>query len=366
MPTNKIDKILYVPDEVLFPGETLQEALEERDMSQAEFAQRINRHPKTINEIIKGKAPITQEMALQFEQVLNIPASFWNTAESNHREMVARINARNRYKKLVDEARKYPYNEMAKNGWVENVKDPVDRVTNLLSFFGTTTFDNILEKRAFRVSVKQSQSLPAMTAWLRQGTIDGKTIETKEFDEKKLKSSLTDLRTLTLEEDPNDMMNKIGSILSECGVAFVLTKNIPKAPISGSTRRISSSKFLIQMSIKYSDSDRFWFSLFHEIGHILLGNKKDFSVDLKKDQPTEEIEKKSDKFAEDTLIPPETYEKFVSYLRKEDSYSIVYPACKKFAQQIEIHPGIVLGRLQNDEIIPRNMNKLKTRLKWAE
>ncbi|MBR8835064.1 MAG: HigA family addiction module antidote protein [Stigonema ocellatum SAG 48.90 = DSM 106950] len=80
----------YMPNYASPPGETLQEVLEERGMSQAELAERTGRPKKTINEIINGKAAITPETALQLERVLGIPASFWNNREQHYREALAR------------------------------------------------------------------------------------------------------------------------------------------------------------------------------------------------------------------------------------------------------------------------------------
>src|SRR5438876_10040477 len=80
----------YAPDTVSAPGETLEELLESRGMSQAELAERTGRPKKTINEIIKGKAAITPETAIQFDRVLGIPASFWMTREQSYREALAR------------------------------------------------------------------------------------------------------------------------------------------------------------------------------------------------------------------------------------------------------------------------------------
>jgi len=79
----------YAPDYVSPPGETLQEILEERGMSQAELAERTGRPKKTINEIINAKAAITPETALQFERVLGVSASFWNNRERRYREALA-------------------------------------------------------------------------------------------------------------------------------------------------------------------------------------------------------------------------------------------------------------------------------------
>ena len=80
----------YEPDFVTPPGVILEEKLEELGMSQAELAERIGRTKKTVNEIIKAKAPLLPETAIQLERVLGIPARFWTNAEANYRQWVAR------------------------------------------------------------------------------------------------------------------------------------------------------------------------------------------------------------------------------------------------------------------------------------
>lgn len=80
----------YSPTSVSPPGETLAELLEENAMTSIEFAERCGCSIEVINEIIKGKAAITAEMALQFERVLGTPAEFWNEREERYREYLAR------------------------------------------------------------------------------------------------------------------------------------------------------------------------------------------------------------------------------------------------------------------------------------
>ncbi len=82
----------YKPDSVSAPGETLLETLENLGMSQEELATRMGRPAKTINEIIQKRAAITAEIALQLEQILHIPASFWLKREQNYRESLARLS----------------------------------------------------------------------------------------------------------------------------------------------------------------------------------------------------------------------------------------------------------------------------------
>ena len=129
----------YLPDYVSVPGETLSEALEERAMTQADLAQRIGRSRKTINEIIRGKAPITPETALLLERALGIPARFWSNRESQYREALERIRQRHRLKGYLPWLKTMPYRQMIRQGWLNEDDDDIDQVQNLLSFFGVAT-----------------------------------------------------------------------------------------------------------------------------------------------------------------------------------------------------------------------------------
>lgn len=93
----------YQPTRVSPPGATLADMLEERELTQAELAVRIGRPKKTVNEIIKGRAPITAEIALQLEQALGTPAAFWISREARYREHLARRQAAERECELSDE-----------------------------------------------------------------------------------------------------------------------------------------------------------------------------------------------------------------------------------------------------------------------
>jgi len=81
----------YKPIYISPPGDTLLETLQERNLPIDEFAERMDQPVKVIQDIIIGKASITPELALKLEQVLNIPATFWNNRERNYRETLARL-----------------------------------------------------------------------------------------------------------------------------------------------------------------------------------------------------------------------------------------------------------------------------------
>lgn len=364
----------FVPTVPIPPGETLLEAIDDIGMTQAELAGRLSRPTKTVNEIIKGKTAISPETALQLEKVLNIPAHFWNNLEATYRGLLAGQQEEINLKKLEQKAKEYPYSEMAKIGWIEDTKDTVKQIKNLLLFFGATTFDGIVEKKGldngvFRISQSVRCSLPAMEVWLRKGVLDGRSVETKPFDKSKLFKALPELRAMTRVTDPKELMNKLSVFFADKGVAFVVIPNLRHTPVNGSTRWLTSSKVLLQMSIRLTWVDIFWFSLFHELGHIFYDKKNNFNVDLLKRNVDSESEKRSDDFARETLIPDiGNYIKLKEYVsEKQQTHESKKGAIEIFSNQVEIHPGIVVGRLQHDKVLSNNeFNGLRTRYKWVD
>src|SRR5216684_7170868 len=130
----EIIKNRYTPDSVSPPGETLQELLDSRGMSQAELADRTGRPTKTINEIVKGKAAITAETALQFELVLGVAASFWNNREQQYREALARRKETKSLATQVSWLDKIPYKAMTKMGWIPETDNKIELIQHLLMF----------------------------------------------------------------------------------------------------------------------------------------------------------------------------------------------------------------------------------------
>ena len=132
--------ISYIPQIPIPPGETLQETLDELGMTQVELAGRLARPIKTVNEIVKGKSSISPETALQLEKVLGIPAHFWNNLEATYQGLLARQQEEINLKKLEKIAKEYPYSEMVRVGWIEDTKDSIKQIKNLLFYFGVINF----------------------------------------------------------------------------------------------------------------------------------------------------------------------------------------------------------------------------------
>ncbi len=358
----------YVPSIGVLPGETLTEVLKEKGMTQKELAERVGRPLKTINEIVKGKTAITSDTSIQLEKALDVPAHIWNNLESNYREFLARMNMSFSIKAKITESKKYPYHEMAKWGWVPKERNPSKITDNLLKFFGVTSFENIIESSkiegVFRISTRRKYNREAIIAWLRRGVIENYSKDVKEFDKQRLRNSIGKIRALTLINDPDLFLPELEKILSECGIAFTITPSLINAPISGVTRWLTSDKVLVQMSIRGKCSDIFWFSLFHELSHILDDNQE-IHIDLVNNGVSEEREKRIDTIAANLLIPKDKYNSFIDVIKQRRTLVGIYDLIRSFSRTVSIHPGIVSGRLQSDHLIPPTCNRLRSKLRWV-
>ncbi len=359
---SEILKNQYVPDIVSPPGETLQEILLERGMSQADLAGRTGRPLKTINEIVKGKASITPETAIQLEHVLGIPSSFWTNRELQYREAIARSRETESIASQTDWLKEIPYSAMAKLGWVPSSESRIAQVQHLLKFFGVASSSSWghvwAETHAvFRQSPTFRSEPGAVAAWLRKGEIEGFKIHAVAFDAAAFRDVLVRIRTLTRELPEN-----FGEILTnECrraGVKVVFVPELPKTCAWGATRWVSPSSALIQLSLRYKTDDHLWFTFFHEAGHILLHGKRDLFVETDVTTKSDK-ELQADSFARDFLIPEPEYKKFLR-LR-----SLSCAAISRFAHDLDIAAGIVVGRLQHDRVLPpTHCNNLKRHFTW--
>lgn len=355
-----------MPDTVSPPGETLQETIVALGMSQAGLAERTGRSKKMINEIVKGKAPITAKMSLELETVLGVPASFWNNLERHYREALARIEEQNSLQAQVEWLKSIPVKDMVKWGWVKWSKDKVQQLQEVLKYFGIASPDqwpivtaSLGQKVAFRKTEAFEVDNGALMAWLRKGEIEAKRVECSPYGEKKFRSCLYTIRELTLE--PTEIFQKrLIDLCADCGVAVIFVPELPRTRVSGATRWVTASKALIQLSLRYKSNDHLWFSFFHEAGHIIKHGKKDIFLEGTGLGMDEDKEEEANLFASDFLIPRQQYLRFV----RDRSFSKIN--INRFASKLGVAPGIVVGRLQHDKHLPvTHCNDLKTKLTWA-
>lgn len=344
----------YHPQSRPHPGETLAEKLEEMQMGPKEFALRTGKPEKTIIAVLKGESSITPDMAVQFENATRIPANFWMNHQKAYDEYIAREKNKEVINMAVPWAQQFPLAEMIKKGWLEQANTIQEKTMALLAFFGFSNhiawedyFLNQSLKVAFRISLAHTNDPFAISAWLRKGELHAATLDANEYSAKAFKETLPKLRSL-MAMHPVDFFPKLQRMCLDAGVKVVHTPCINKAPINGATRWLNDTP-LIQLTGRYKRNDIFWFTFFHEAGHILLHGKKDIfleqlentDVDMKK-------EAEADDFAIKWTLSKEEEATIIESLPLNEASLI------SFATKYNTHPAIIIGRLQHDNQIEQN------------
>jgi HTH-type transcriptional regulator / antitoxin HigA len=343
----------YQPQTVTHPGEDLREKLEELQMSPKEFAVRCGKPIQTISEVINGKSAITPDMAIQFENVLQIPARYWLQRQYYYNEAVARNNRQHIIVEALPWVRQFPYTDMAKKGWVPVTRNAEEKAEALLAYFGiyhATAWSKVyIEaelKASFRISLAHTKTPHALSAWLRRGDLQARDLAAPTYSAKKLKAILPALKAV-MAIHPSDFFEQAQALCLTAGVKVVFTPCLPKAPINGVARWIDNNTTpLIQLSSRYKRNDIFWFSFFHELGHILEHGKKDiFLENVDYGEIDQQKEAEADAFAVKwTLSEKEEAE----VLAADDLDEARVLA---FAEKFGTHPAMIIGRLQYKKIL---------------
>ena len=336
---------------LIHPGKSLEEALLFINMSQLELSNRTGIATKTINEIIKGKNPITPETALKFEKVLNIEAPFWNNLQKNYDELVERSKERNLMIKHTELVKSYScYPQLVELGYVKAPENKnrqeiaLEKFTNLLHFFSVSSLNQVIQTNgiAFR-KADGEYSKENLAAWLRCAEIEAEKNSLPEYDEGKLKSKLDFFRSLTLL--PPNFAQTLKDTCFECGVLIVYTPYFTKTRLNGAFRWFRNIP-VVQLNSKGAYSDIFWFTFFHELGHLLKHGKKDEFIEFTNITNIDKKELEADDFAINTLIPNQKYIEFTNAYSNFSNTSII-----EFANEVNIAPGVVAGRLAREKKI---------------
>jgi addiction module HigA family antidote len=364
----------YEPSEVGHPGDTVVDYLEFNGWSQRDLARRTDLTPKTISEICNGKASISPPTALAFEKAFRRPAHFWLNLQRQFDEAFARRQALAKSAEWKSWASKFPLAQMQRYKWLDPETAGQSSVETLLGFLGVSSpnsWSSVWNAAgvAYRQTRKFESSPEAISAWVRATELYAayvaRTVRIADFDETIFRACLEKLRHQT-RRSAEEIIGPVQEICGAAGVIVVWVPELPGTGISGCARWMGERKALIALTLRYKTDDQMWFTFFHEVAHILLHRKRrDFILDNAAEDLSDRIidpqmqkeEEEANRFAADALIPPDALE---SFIKKADFGN---EAIHTFAEKIGIGPGLVVGRLQFEEVLARHQgNKLKQQL----
>lgn len=352
------------PDFIIHPGETLQEIMEENNMTQKELAIRTGMTEKHISTVVNGLKPISVAFAKKLEYVFEIEDSFWINLQSNYDRELQDFNEANQISpeelsvlKRMKHIIEY-YNRLGFMHKEENAPAQVLEMRRLMNISNLINIPKLEYKASYRAQTQKKIDPYILYAWQRTCELLTRNNHVSNIiDIDKLKSKLPEIKKVMFCR-ADQIQNKLEKIFAECGIIFKIVRHFQGAPVQGFIKMTNSNQVILCMTIRQSFADIFWFTLFHEVGHILNGDYKNTFVDF--DSVKTVSEKRADEFAGNYMIPQEAYEKFI----KE---SITLDTIKIFAQKCEIPSFIVIGRLMKDGIIQWNKySSERIRYKWVD
>jgi len=344
------------PARVPLPGRILMRELEARGWTQRDLAEITGRPIQTINEIIQAKKQITPETALELAEAFGTSAEFWTNLETNYRLHLARKESQEgdiaRKSQLYSLA---PIAELMKRGWIQATDSIEELERTVCDFFGIDAIDQPPNLAInFRCSQERNPESIAQLAWAKQVENLAKQQTVASFDREHLQAAIP--KILSFAENPEDV-KQIPDLLLSLGIHFVIVPHLSKTYLDGAAFYLAEHP-VIALTLRYDRIDSFWFTLMHELGHIVAGHQGSYLDDLGNLALNDE-ESEANQLAANWLIDPIALQNFVAKHQPQFSRK----AIEQFAHSQKRHPGIVLGRLHNDKLIPhKNLRALLVRV----
>lgn len=364
MPTTTIDRIPFEPNWAVHPGEILEEHLDARGLSQAEFARRTGITTKTVSTIISGDNPVSPATALAFESVLGMKAVVWTNLQAQwdlFEERKRRTPSVEKAKTLLN---RFPVSTLVRENYLPRTSDVLAQLRALLDLLGVASIE-AYDVTVARLAVNHRECKGAdafrdyVFTWLKLGERTAREMNLPPFDSGKFEEAVKTARAMT-RKSPSEFWHVIAGDCRDAGVALLLQEPFTGMKVYGSTYWLESGNAVIQLSLRHKSNDQFWFTLFHECGHVVLHPKRNF-IDGGDGSQSECFESEANAYAEETLYGPSG----VQALRAE--CPMTAQAVQRFADKIGIHPGIVVGTLQHYRDLPfSQLNGLKVKYTLAK
>lgn len=342
----------YEPDYAVPPGETLQEVIDSLGMTQRELAVRTGLTVQTLARIMKGEQPITYATANLLELATGVPARMWNSLEAQYRERLAKLDEREQMRSDLDWLREMPVSELQARGHVGTHADKVLVLRDVLAFYAVgnvSAWREIWGKpevAARRSTCFETCPGPA-SAWIREGEILAQGIACDPYNRALFLDALGRIRALT-QEKSDVFRPEMVRLCAGAGVAVVFVPEMRKVPWNGATKWLTADKVMILLSLRGKCEDRFWFSFFHEAGHVIRQHRKK-ELFINDGTSKDEYERDADAFASEFLIPQKHDDTIRCCMTDAD--------IRRVARSLGISPGIVAGRYQ---FLTNKWNRFKT------
>jgi len=341
-----------VPARVPAPGRIIRRELEARGWTQKDLAHIMGRPEQTISQIVRGRKRVTPETALELASAFGTSADLWLNLEANYQLHRARqeqdnpdIARRSRLYELV------PLTEICRRGWIPNC-DSLDELEQAVCAF--LEIPTPAGWPAVAVSYRQSQmgdpQTTAEIAWVKRVEYLARAQAVGGCDRERLQIAIPELLACAVEAKD---VARVPTFLQDLGLHFVIVPHLSQTYLDGAAFT-SNSRPVVALTLRHDRIDNFWFTLLHELAHVVAGHEGVY-LDNLDEQDESEVEVEANRLAREWLIDPQALREFVAATQPYFSEEKI----RAFARSQGRHVGIVLGRLQYEGVVPyKNLRKL--------
>ena len=351
------------PALVFHPGVFLQDELDERQLTQAEFSAIIDRPPRTVNEIIKGKRGITPETAEIISAALGTSADMWLGMQSEFDLFILNKKMQGKTDEVKGRSKLYgmfPITDLVRRGYIKTRKNAEEIKKDVLAILGFKSLEEFTADKSMALCRKSEGDI--VQSYLKSWIVLGKKQSLKlenigKYNKSKLEDFSKDIRTYSIKKDG---IKEIVSELNKLGVRVIILPHFTKTRVDGAACWLVDNQPVILLSLRYDRIDNFYFTLLHEIGHILLHNTEKTFVDVDIYRKTDDvIEKEANEFATERLG--------LKNISSEFKYSEPTPSTlSRRSSELEIHPALLIGHLQHIQLLDYSAyRKVLTRVRGS-
>jgi HTH-type transcriptional regulator / antitoxin HigA len=354
----------FEPDWFSKPGDTVLTLMERHELTVESLAAKLGCSNIRVRGLLAGTVMVDGDLASALSKHLGGTPKFWQLRQDKYEKAISRVAEAVPLESAAEWIKKFPHSEIARYGWVRRARSRDELVKGYLAYFGVNNpaeWDNryadFLKVTAFRTSQAFKSKVGALSVWLRQGEIEAAQMQCADWNPKVLRERLAEMRVLTKAKNLKYFLPRMRRLCAEAGIAVVFVRAPSGCAASGATRFLSPKKAMVMLSFRHLTDDHFWFTFFHELGHLLLHDELTF-IDGEGNL-SNKVEREANEFSEGVLVPQNRREELLDLRPRREPII-------KFAYSVGVSPGIIVGQLQHRKVIGQNqMNYLKRHFNWA-
>lgn len=328
------------------PGYFVREQMQFREWTQEDLADVTGITLKHINKILQDKQPLTLETARILAGVFNTSAQYWLNLDTAYRlwleQGISAKESEAEQKSMIYEH--MPVRDMVKKGWLKPFTNVEGLIRETLRFWGWTRLDfSSLDPQKLPCYTRKSTAYRQFNAayaltWYRMARKVAEPLPRNTYDRSALGRLFDELHRFTTKKDG---VRHFLHELEQCGVVFFVLPHLQKTYLDGAAF-LSGENPVIVYTGRYKRVDNFWFTVAHEIAHVLkhLDENSPFILDDLKDGKQNEVEYEANTMAAEKLKHTEIMDYLAPYLNYLSANRV-----EDCAVKYQVHPSIIIGKL---------------------